>query len=159
MATASYLEGWKARSAERDADTGGVDPEDVSVERSEEYAARVIHSMETDTPRRLNLNVPDNPAIDNLPDDACVEVPCLVDGTGVHPCSVGRLPPQLAAICRNSINVQELAVQGALEHDRSAVHQAVALDPLTAAVLSLDECHELTEDLIEANEAYLPALD
>jgi alpha-galactosidase len=159
MATASYLEGWKARSAERDADTVDVDPEDISVERSEEYAARLIHSIETDTPRRLNLNVPENPTIDNLPDNACVEVPCLVDGTGVHPCDVGRLPPQLAATCRSSVNVQELAVRGALEGDRSAVHQAVALDPLTAAELSLSECHELTEELIEANDEYLPVLD
>jgi alpha-galactosidase len=159
MATASYLDGWKERSRKRDTEAGGVDPEDVTVERSEEYAARLIHSIETDTARRLNLNVPNNPAIDNLPDGACVEVPALVDGTGVRPCDVGRLPPQLAAICRSSVNVQELTVRGALAGDRSAVHQAVALDPLTAAELTLEECHELTEALIEANEAYLPTLE
>jgi alpha-galactosidase len=159
MATASYLEGWKARSADRDADRDDFDPEDATVERSEEYASRLIHSMETDTTRRLTLNVPGNPSIDNLPEAACVEVPCLVDGTGVHPCHVGTLPPQLATICRTNVNVQELAVRGALEKDRSAVRHAVALDPLTSAELSLDEIHELTEELIEANAQYLPTLE
>jgi len=159
MATASYLEGWKARSARRDADEGGIDPEDATVERSEEYASRLIHSIETNTTRRLNLNVPANPSIDNLPDDACVEVPCLVDGTGVHPCDVGRLPPQLAAICRTNVNVQELTVHGALEGDLAAIRQAVALDPLTAVELSLDEIQELTEELVDANAEYLPAIE
>ncbi|RKD95761.1 alpha-glucosidase/alpha-galactosidase [Halopiger aswanensis] len=160
MPTATYLEGWKTRSAERDDALADVDPADVEIERSEEYASRLIHSLETDTPRRLNLNVPNGPGhIQNLENDACVEVPCLVDGTGVHPCSVGELPPQLAALNRTNVNVQRLAVKGALEGDREAVHQAVKLDPLTAAELSLDEIHEMTEELLAANEAYLPALN
>ncbi len=160
MPTATYLEGWKARSEERDNALANVDPTDIKIERSEEYASRLIHSLETDTPRRLNLNVPNGPGhITNLEADACVEVPCLIDGTGVHPCSVGDLPPQLVALIRTNVNVQRLAVKGALEGDRTAVHRAVKLDPLTAAELSLEEIHEMTEALIEANEAYLPALE
>nr|WP_233340980.1 alpha-glucosidase/alpha-galactosidase [Haloprofundus sp. MHR1] len=159
MATATYLEGWKERSAERDGAFSDVDLETVSIERSEEYASRIIHSLETDTPRRFNLNVSNRTnAIQNLPDEACVEVPCFVDGTGIHPCSVGELPPELVGLVRTNVSVQQLAVQGALEGDREAVHRAVKLDPLTAAALNLDEIHEMTEELIAANEAYLPAL-
>ncbi len=160
METATYLEGWKERSEERDNALAEFDPEAIEIERSEEYASRLIHSLETDTPRRLNLNVSnEDGAIANLGNDACVEVPCLVDGTGVRPCSVGDLPPQLAALNRTNVNVQRLAVKGALDGDRNAIHQAVKLDPLTAAELTLDEIHEMTEELIEANEAYIPDLN
>jgi alpha-galactosidase len=159
MPTATYLEGWKARSAHRDDPELDVDLDEVSVDRSEEYASRLIHSIETDTTRRLNLNVSNGTnAIENLPDDACVEVPCLVDGTGIRPCSVGDLPTQVAAFDRQHTAVHELAVEGALEHDREKIHQAVKLDPLTAAALTLDEIHEMTEELIEANAEYLPEL-
>ncbi|GAB3037432.1 alpha-galactosidase [Natronobiforma cellulositropha] len=159
MPTATYLEGWKRRAAERDAAGVEVDPEEARIERSEEYASRLIHSIETDTPRRLNLNVSNETgAIENLPRESCVEVPCLVDGRGVHPCSVGSLPPELAALTRSNVDVQRLAVTGGLEGDREAIHRAVKLDPLTAATLTLAEAHEMTEDLLEANAAYLPEL-
>ena len=159
MPTATYLEGWKARSAERDRALADIDPQSVTIERSEEYASRIIHSLETDTERRFNLNVSNAGAsITNLPRSACVEVPCFVDGTGIHPCSVGDLPPQLAALNRSNIHVQQLTVKGALEGDRESVHQAVKLDPLTAAVLTLEEIHEMTEELLDANEPYLPEL-
>lgn len=160
MGTATYLEGWKARSKERDAPEHDVALSELEIERSEEYASRLIHSFETGEPRRLNLNVPNRTgAISNLPREACVEVPCLVDGTGVHPCSVGELPPRMAALDRTQIAVQERAVTGALENDREAIHQAIKLDPLTSAVLTLDEAHEMTEELIEANREYLPPLE
>ncbi|WP_306060612.1 alpha-galactosidase [Natronococcus wangiae] len=159
MPTATYLEGWKERSEERDSALEDAEPEAVEIERSEEYASRLIHSIGTDTPRRLNLNVSnDGGHITNLPAEACVEVPCLVDGTGVRPCSVGDLPPELVGLVRSNVDVQKLAVEGALEGDRDAVHRAVKLDPLTAAELSLGEIHEMTERLIEANEAHLPEL-
>ncbi|MCU4975062.1 alpha-glucosidase/alpha-galactosidase [Halobacteria archaeon AArc-m2/3/4] len=159
MPTATYLEGWKERSDKRDNALADIDPESVTIERSEEYASRLIHSLETDTPRRLNLNVSNETgAIANLPNEACVEVPCLVDGTGVHPCSVGSLPSQLVALNRTNVNVQQLTVEGALEKDRDAIHQAVKLDPLTAAELSLTEIHEMTEELLEANAESLPDL-
>ncbi len=160
MPTATYLHGWMERSEERDAALEDLDPDDVEIERSEEYASRIIHSLETGTPRRFNLNVHnETDAIGNLPDEACVEVPCLVDATGIHPCSVGDLPPQLAALNESNVRVQHLTVKGALENDRDAVHRAVKLDPLTAAELTLDEIHEMTEELIAANEAYLPELN
>jgi alpha-galactosidase len=159
MPTATYLEGWKERSEERDDALSDVDPAEATIERSEEYASRLIHSLETDTPRRLNLNVPnEGKHITNLPDNACVEVPCLVDSTGVRPCSVGDLPPQLAALCQSNVAVQERAVRGALDGDREAVHQAVKLDPLSGAACTLPELHKMTEELIEANVEYLPDL-
>ncbi|SFR67818.1 alpha-galactosidase [Halogeometricum limi] len=158
MPTATYLEGWTARSDARDDPRIDVELDDVGVERSEEYASRVIHSMETDTPRRFNLNVPNETgAIANLPEDACVEVPCLVDGTGVRPCSVGELPTELAAFDRKHVAVYRLAVEAALENDRDKLHRAVKLDPLTSAACTLDEIHEMTEELLDANEAYLPS--
>jgi alpha-galactosidase len=159
MLTATYLEGWRERTERLQEEGAPFDPEDAEIERSEEYAARIVHSMETGERRRLNLNVRnDTGAVANLPGESCVEVPCLIDGTGVHPCSVGELPPQLAALCRSNVAVQERTVTGALEGSREAVHQAVKLDPLTAAELTLDEIHEMTEELIEANAAYLPEL-
>jgi alpha-galactosidase len=158
MATGTYLRGWTARAEDRDAGVD-VDLDSVGVERSEEYASRLIHSVETDTPRRLNLNVPNaTGAVGNLPAEACVEVPCLVDGGGVHPCTVGDLPAELAALDRRLLTVAELTVRAALDGDREAVHRAVKLDPLTAAACTLDEIHEMTEELLAANEAYLPDL-
>lgn len=160
MPTGTYLEGWKSRSAERDDPDLHVDLDDVSVERSEEYASRLIHSIETDTPRRLSLNVSnETTAIQNLPENACVEVPVLVDGTGLRPCSVGKLPTQIAAFCRQHATVHRLTLEGALNNDREKVHQAVKHDPLTAAECTLDEIHEMTTELIAANAEYLPELD
>ncbi|WP_122088686.1 alpha-glucosidase/alpha-galactosidase [Halalkalicoccus subterraneus] len=159
MPTATYLEGWKERSDQRDQPEHDIDLEELEIERSEEYASRIIHSLETDTTRRFNLNVSnETDAIQNLPTEACVEVPCLVDATGIRPCSIGRLPPQLAGLNRTNITVQQLTVKGALENDREAIQQAVKLDPLTAAELTLDEAHKMTEELIEANREYLPEL-
>ncbi|MFB6189871.1 MAG: alpha-galactosidase [Halapricum sp.] len=159
MPTATYLEGWKARSEDRDDPELGVDLDEVEVERSEEYAARLIHSLETDTPRRFNLNVANHEAsIENLPSDACVEIPVFADGAGIHPCSVGELPTALAALDQQHSAVYELAVEGALEGDREKVHRAVKLDPLTSAVCTLAEIEEMTEELIEANADSLPDL-
>jgi alpha-galactosidase len=155
MPNATYLEGWKERSKERDQTS--FDEEDLQIERSEEYAARIIHSIETGQPRRLNLNVSNNEgAISNLATDACVEVPCLIDDQGVNPCSVGELPPQLAALDRTNIDVQRLAVKAALDHDQEALRHSVKLDPLTAATCTLDEIDDMISDLLEANADYLP---
>jgi len=160
MATATYLEGWQERSEDRDDPELDVDPDAVGVDRSEEYASRLIHSIETDTPRRLNLNVSnESDAIGNLPSDACVEVPVLVDGTGLRPCSVGDLPASIRTFPQQHVAVNRLVVEGALEHDREKIHRAVKQDPLTAAELTLPEIHEMTEELLDANEAYLPRLE
>ncbi|WP_129113968.1 alpha-glucosidase/alpha-galactosidase [Halegenticoccus tardaugens] len=155
MPTATYLEGWKVRSKERDRAT--FDDEDLRIERSEEYAARIIHSVETGQPRRLNLNVSNaGGVIGNLAEDACVEVPCLVDDRGINPCTVGDLPPQLAALNRSNIDVQRLAVKAALEHDQDALRQAIKLDPLTAAACTLEEIDDMVTELLDANVDYLP---
>jgi alpha-galactosidase len=159
MPTGYYLQ-QRLAWAEEDEDDDDFDPEDVAVERSDEYASRIIHSMETGQPRRLNLNVRNTPElITNLPREACVEVPCLVDGTGVHPCSVGDLPPQLAALNRTNVNAQELAVRAGLERDRAALHQAIKLDPLTAAACTLEEIHEMTEEILAANAGAYPGFE
>jgi alpha-galactosidase len=131
----------------------GTEP--IVFRRSDEYGARIIHAAETGTPLRINGNVPNDELITNLPAGACVEVPCLVDRGGVHPCAVGALPPQLASLNRSSIAVQELVVKGHLERDREAIYQAMALDPLTAAVCSLDEIWKLTDDMFAANKSWL----
>jgi alpha-galactosidase len=160
MATATYFEGWTARSEERDDPSLDIDHDEVTVERSEEYAARLIHSLETGESRRFNLNVSNESGmISNLPRTACVEVPCLADGSGIHPCAVGELPTQLAALCRAHTSVHELAVTASLSGDREALHRAIQLDPLTAATLTLPKIHEMTEELIEANAAYLPKFE
>ena len=134
----------------------GTEP--IELRRSDEYGALIIHAEQTGTLLRINGNVPNEDLITNLPAGACVEVPCLVDRGGVHPCVVGALPPQLAALNRSNIAVQELVVKGHLERDRDAIYQAMALDPLTAAVCSLDEIWKLTDDMFAANQRWLTQL-
>ncbi len=101
-------------------------------------------------------NVRNTGLIENLPADACVEVPCLVDGAGVQPTSVGELPPQLAALNRTFLNVAELTVRAALEGRPEYVRQAVMLDPNAAASLSLDAIWELCDELTAAHGDALP---
>jgi alpha-galactosidase len=100
--------------------------------------------------------VPNRGLIDNLPQGCCVEVPCLVDGNGVQPTKVGALPPQLAAVNRTNVNVHALTVEAALSGDVEAVIHAVALDPLTAAVCTLPQIHEMVDELLEAQARWLP---
>ncbi|MCC6627813.1 MAG: alpha-glucosidase/alpha-galactosidase [Chloroflexi bacterium] len=128
----------------------------IEVSRSHEYCSHIIHAIETGTPYRMNANVPNTNLIANLPAGCCVEVPCLVDDTGVQPCHVGDLPPQLAALDRANIAVQELAVRAALTGDRRALYHAVALDPLTGALLRLGQVRALVEEMIAAEIEYLP---
>ncbi|MGA3216803.1 MAG: alpha-galactosidase, partial [Acidimicrobiales bacterium] len=142
-----------AYEQEVDRQVAGVEP--IVFRRSDEYGVRIIHSAETGTFLRINGNVPNDDLITNLPTGACVEVPCLVDRAGVHPCAVGALPPQLAALNRSNIAVQELVVKGHLERDRDAIYQAMALDPLTGAVCSLEEIWKLTDDMFAANDSWL----
>ncbi|UCD44307.1 MAG: alpha-glucosidase/alpha-galactosidase [Candidatus Bathyarchaeota archaeon] len=127
----------------------------IPVERSTEYCSSIIHSMETGTPRRVNVNVSNHGLITNLPQGSCVEVPCLVDGGGVHPCHVGDLPPQCAALNRTNINVQELAVLGSVEKDRELVFQSLLLDPLTSAKLTIDETRSMVNEMFEAEALLL----
>jgi len=94
--------------------------------------------------------------ITNLPEGCCVEVPCLVDRNGIQPTYIGNLPPQLAALNRTNINVQELAVIAALTGDREAVYHAIMMDPLTSAVLDLDQIRQMVDEMFEAEKEWLP---
>jgi len=131
----------------------------IDVERSFEYASTIIRSIETGKPRVIYGNVPNHGLIDDLPEGCTVEVPCLVDGAGVQPTRVGALPPQLAALIRTNVNVQELTVEAALTGRREHVYHAAMLDPHTAAELDLDQIHALVDALIAEHGAWIPALD
>lgn len=133
------------------------DPDEkIHVERSVEYGSLIIHSMETGISRTIYGNVPNNGIIKNLPDDCCVEVPCLVDKNGIQPTQIGSIPPHLAALMQTNINVQSLTVEAALSCKREHIYHAAMLDPHTAAELSLDQIWSLVDDLIEAHGDYLP---
>ncbi len=97
--------------------------------------------------------------ITNLPEGCCVEVPCFVDRHGINPCFVGDLPPHLAAVNRSNVAVQELAVKAALAGDRDMAFHAIAVDPLTAAVLSLEEIRQMVDEMFEAEAGWLPQFE
>jgi alpha-galactosidase len=130
--------------------------ESFTVEESHEYGAPIIHSIETGTNRVIWGNVMNTNLITNLPSNACVEVPCLVNKGGIQPTHVGELPPQLAAMNMTNINVQQLTVEAALTGNIDYVYQAVMLDPHTSSVLSLDEMWAMTRELIDAHGDSLP---
>jgi alpha-galactosidase len=119
--------------------------------RSREYASRIMEAIVTDTPYKIGGNVLNNGMITNLPDDACVEVPCIVDGGGIHPTYVGRLPVQCAAMNMTNINPQLLTIEAAVTGKREHVYQAAMLDPHTAAELSIDDIIAMCDELIEAH--------
>ena len=124
----------------------------IEHERSKEYASRIMEAIVTDTPYKIGGNVLNNGLITNLPSDACVEVPCLVDGGGVHPTYVGRLPVQCAAMNMTNINPQLLTIEAAVTGKREHLYQAAMLDPHTAAELSIDDIISMCDELIEAHE-------
>jgi alpha-galactosidase len=124
--------------------------------RSHEYGSRIIEAMETNVPAVIAGNVPNTGLITNLPDGCCVEVPCLVDATGIQPTFVGNLPAQLAALNRTNINVQSLIVEAALTGDTDAVYHAVMLDPLTGAVCTLPQIHAMVTEMLDAQAQWLP---
>jgi alpha-galactosidase len=127
-----------------------------NVERSHEYGSGIIHSLETGTPRVVYGNVPNHGLIDNLPQGCCVEVPVLVDKSGLQPTKIGALPPQLAAMIQTNINVQALTVEAALTGKKEHIYHAAMLDPHTAAELDLSQIWSLVDDLIAAHKGWLP---
>ncbi len=131
----------------------------VEAGHSGEYGSLIIHSMETGEPRVIYGNVPNNGLIENLPGDAVVEVPCLVDANGLQPVQVGRIPTQLAALMQTNINVQTLTVEAALTGLRERIYQAALLDPHTAAILEPGQIVELVDELLEAHREWLPEFD
>jgi len=126
-------------------------------QRSNEYASYIMESLVTGTPLKINGNVLNSGGlIENLPKDACVEVPCMVDNYGVNPCYAGKLPVQLAAMNMTHVNVHLVTIEAAVTKKLEHVYQAAMLDPLTAATLSLDDICAMVDDLIAEHGNWLP---
>jgi len=134
----------------------------LEVRRSVEYGSLIIHSMVTGQPRVVYGNVMNSPAlgagklISNLPDECCVEVPCLVDRQGLQPTRIGHIPPQLAALMQTNINVQALTVEALVTGNREHIYHAAMLDPHTAAELDLNQIWSLTDDLLKQHGDFVP---
>ena len=124
--------------------------------RSREYASHIMESIVTGNPYKIGGNVLNNGLITNLPAEACVEVPCLVDAYGVHGCHVGALPVQCAAMNMTNINVQLLTIEAAVTRKRDHIYQAAMLDPHTGSELDIDTIKKMVDDLIDAHGDYLP---
>ena len=129
---------------------------DVSHKRTREYASRIMEAIVTNNPTKIGGNVLNNGLITNLPHNACVEVPCLVDGNGIQPTYVGDLPEICAAMNRTNINPQLLTIEAAVTRKKEAVYRAAMLDPHTSAELSIDDIVALCDDLFEAHKGWMP---
>ncbi len=127
--------------------------------RSAEYCSHIIEAKETGRTFRFNGNLRNDGSIANLPQGSCVEVPVYADGTGLHPTAVGALPPQCAALNMTNVLVQGLAVEASFSGDPELVMQAVALDPLTAAVLTLKDIRDMTAEMLAAEKKWLPQFE
>ncbi|MBP3911901.1 MAG: alpha-glucosidase/alpha-galactosidase [Niameybacter sp.] len=125
--------------------------------RSQEYASYIMEALVTNIPYKIGGNVLNKGhLIENLPEDACVEVPCLVDNAGIHPCYVGKLPVQLAAMNMTNINVQLLTIEAAVTKKKEHIYHAAMLDPHTASELSIPDIMAMVDELIEAEKDWLP---
>ena len=130
----------------------------MTLERSNEYAASIVSSIVTGEPSVIYGNVPNTGLIPALPEGTCVEVPCLVDHTGVRPTPVHDYPPQLAALNRTYVNVVELTVRAVLDAEPRHIRHAAMLDPNAASTLTLDEIDRLCSDLVHAHGELIPAV-
>ena len=147
----NQIERWKKEYAEL-LETGVKDHT-----RSKEYASHIMESIVTGNTYKIGGNVLNTGhLITNLPQEACVEVPCLIDGYGVHPCHVGALPIQCAAMNMTNINVQLLTIEAARTRKLEHIYQAAMLDPHTASELDIDTIKKMVDDLIVAHGDYLP---
>jgi alpha-galactosidase len=131
----------------------------IEVHRSHEYAATIIHAMETDTPAYIYGNLLNTGLVTNLPDGCCVEVPCLVNRAGLQPCYVGALPPQCASLCQTNINMQGLTVRAILDEKREYAYHAAMLDPNTVAQLTLPQIRTTIDRLLDAQQELMPVLN
>ena len=132
-----------------------LNKEEITHKRSKEYASYIMEAIVTNKPYKIGGNVINTGLIDNLPADACVEVPCLVDGSGITPCHVGRLPVQLAAMNMTNINPQLVTIEAARTRKKEHIYQAAMLDPHTAAELNIKDIHKMVDELIEAHGDYM----
>ena len=147
----NQIEGWRREYAE-------ILEKGVKTHtRSSEYASRIMEAIVTNTPYQIGGNVLNKGhLISNLPAEACVEVPCLVNGSGVIPCSVGALPVQCAAMNMTNINVQLLTIEAAVTGKKDHIYQAAMLDPHTGSELDIDTIKKMVDDLLDAHGDYLP---
>lgn len=125
----------------------------ITHNRSVEYASHIIESVVMNKPYKIGGNVINHNLITNLPSNACVEVPCLVDASGINPTYIGKLPPQLAAMNMSNINVQLLTIEAAVTRKMEHVYHAAMMDPHTAAVLSIDDIIAMCDELAAAHKA------
>ncbi|MEO5806399.1 alpha-glucosidase/alpha-galactosidase [Devosia sp.] len=128
----------------------------IEVKQSKEYASSIVNSVWTGEPSVIYGNLRNNGVITSLPNNAAVEVPCLVDDNGLQPTYIGELPPQLTALMRTNINVQELTVKALMTENREHIYHAAMMDPHTAAELDLEQIWNLVDDLTEAHGTWLP---
>jgi len=132
-----------------------MDGGNISHERSEEYASYIMEALVTGKPYQIGGNVVNNGLISNLPKEAVVEVPCLVNGSGIHPTYIGNLPTQLMAMNMSNISPQLLTIEAAVTGDRQKIYQAAMMDPHTGAELSIDDIIKMCDELIEAHGDYM----
>jgi len=151
-----YFELSSSRVAE-DSDRKLLDELKGELKPSLEYGAMIVNAMVTGEPVVIHGNVPNHGLIDNLPEGCSVEVACLVDRNGIQPTRLGTLPAQCAAVNQTNVNVQQLAVRAAIEGSRAHVYHAIMLDPLSGALLTLDQIRAMTDDLFAAEAPWLPA--
>ena len=129
----------------------------IDIKESHEYASSIMNSVWTGEPSIIYGNQRNNGSITSLPANCVAEVPCLVDANGIQPTVVGELPPQLTALIRTNINVQELTVRALTTENRDHIYHAAMMDPHTAAELDLDQIWSLVDRLIAAHGDWLPA--
>lgn len=147
----NQIEGWKKEYAEM------MEKGVKEHNRSNEYASRIMEAMVTGNPFQIGGNVVNKGhLITNLPEEACVEVPCLVNGNGIYPCNVGALPVQCAAMNMTNINVQLLTIEAAVTGKKEHIYQAAMLDPHTGSELDIDTIKKMVDDLIDAHGSWLP---
>jgi alpha-galactosidase len=147
------IEDWKSR---RDS---LVHDAQLTHKRSHEYASMIMEAMVTNMPIKIGGNVLNRGSITNLPDNACVEVPCLIDASGIQPTHIGALPVQCAAVNMTNINVQLLTIEAGLTRKKEYIYQAAMLDPHAGAELSIEDICSMVDDLIEAHGDWLPKFE
>lgn len=133
-----------------------VNNKELFHERTNEYASYIMEAIETNIPYKIGGNVLNTGLITNLPKEACVEVPCLVDGNGITPCYIGDLPSQLAALNMTNINVHIQTIEAAKTLNKENIYYAALLDPHTSSELSIDDIKSLCDEMIESHGNWLP---
>lgn len=142
---------WESQAKEyREANT-------IEIKKSHEYASTIMNSVWTGEQSLIYGNVRNDGLITSLPDGCAVEVPCMIDRNGIQPTHIGALPPQLTALMRSNVNVQELTVQALLEENREHIYHAAMMDPHTGAELDLDQIWSMVDELLEAHSDWLPS--